>query len=166
MGYDVDALRLARARPVSGLGSAGVCNCSSPMSGPVPSNLVLLSQLGRCVPGTKVRFLGWYFHWMLNLSSVLICASVDQYIVQAATLRLKHNHPTSAPPVVANVNVEHVLERVKRHELDVGTWINVIGYVEQRKEKGVFVQAVAVWGAGDVDLEAYTRAVERRQETP
>jgi hypothetical protein len=79
-------------------------------------------------------------------------------------LRLKHNYPTSSPPVVANVNVEHVLERVKRHELDVGTWLNVIGYVEQRKEKGVFVQAVAVWDAGDVDLEAYERAVETRKQ--
>jgi hypothetical protein len=97
-------------------------------------------------------------------SSHLICDSVDQYIVQAATLRLKHNYPTSSPLVVAKVNVEHVLERVKRHELDVGTWINVIGYVEQRKEKGVFVQAVAVWDAGDVDLEAYERAVEARKQ--
>jgi hypothetical protein len=164
MGYDVDALRLARARPVSGLVSTGVCTCSSPMSGPVPSNLVLLSQLGRCVPGTKVRFLGWYCYRCYIFSFVLMYASVDQYIVQAAILRLKHNHPTSTPPVVANVSVEHVLERVKRHEMDVGTWINVIGYVEQRKEKGIFVQAVAVWDAGDVDLEAYTRAVEKRQE--
>jgi hypothetical protein len=98
-------------------------------------------------------------------SSDLICDSVDQYVVQAATLRLKHNYPTSSQPVVANVDVEHVLERVKRHELDVGTWINVIGYVEQRKEKGVFVQAVALWDAGDVDLEAYGRAVEKRQQT-
>lgn len=30
------------------------------MSGPVPSNLVLLGDLGKCAPGAKVRFLGWY----------------------------------------------------------------------------------------------------------
>jgi hypothetical protein len=112
----------------------------------------------------KFAFLAGIVAGCQILSSDLIRDSVDQYVVQAATLRLKHNCPTSSPPVVANVNVEHVLERVKRHELDVGTWINVIGYVEQRKEKGVFVQAVAVWDAGDVDLEAYERAVECRKQ--
>jgi hypothetical protein len=47
--------------------------------------------------------------------------------------------------------------------MDVGAWVNVIGYVERRKEKGVFVQAIAVWNAGDVDLEAYQRAVEQKK---
>jgi hypothetical protein len=68
MGYDVDALRRARARPVSGLGSAGASAShrasalvtTNLMSGPVASNLVLLSDLEQCVPGMKVRFLGWY----------------------------------------------------------------------------------------------------------
>lgn len=79
-------------------------------------------------------------------------------------MRLKHDYPASTPPRVANVNIEHVLERIKRHELDVGTWINVIGHVERRKEKGIFVQAIAVWDAGNVDLSAYEKAVEKRQE--
>jgi hypothetical protein len=57
-----------------------------------------------------------------------------------------------------------VLERLKPHELDVGTWVNVIGHVERRKDKGVFVQAVAVWDAGNVDLDAYQKAVERRKD--
>jgi hypothetical protein len=48
--------------------------------------------------------------------------------------------------------------------LDVGTWLNVIGYVERKKEEGVFVQAIAVWDAGNVDLEAYEKAVEKRKE--
>lgn len=47
--------------------------------------------------------------------------------------------------------------------MEVGTWINVIGYIERRKEKGVFVQAIAVWGAGNVDLNAYGRSVEARK---
>jgi hypothetical protein len=95
----------------------------------------------------------------------LIHNSVDEYAVQAATLRIKHKYPTSASHVVANVDIVHVLERVKRHELDVGTWLNVIGYVEQRKEKGVFVQAVTIWDAGDVDLEVYEKAVEKRKQS-
>jgi hypothetical protein len=64
-----------------------------------------------------------------------------------------------------SLDIEHVLERIKRVEMDVGTWINVIGYVERRKDKGVFVQAVAVWDAGNVDLKAYEKAVEKRKET-
>ena len=94
----------------------------------------------------------------------LTSISVDEYAVKSATLRLKHDYPSSSPPLVANVDIEHVLERVKSHELDVGTWINVIGHVERRKEKGVFVQAVAVWDAGNVDLDAYQKAVKKRKE--
>ncbi|KAF1849056.1 uncharacterized protein K460DRAFT_84567 [Cucurbitaria berberidis CBS 394.84] len=118
------------------------------MSGPIASNLVLLADLEDCKPGTKVRFLG----------------CVHEYIVKTATLRLKHNHPASTPPTIANVDVEHNLERIKRHELDVGAWINVIGYVERRKDKGIFVQAVAVWDAGNIDLIAYENAVAKRKE--
>lgn len=66
--------------------------------------------------------------------------------------------------MIANVNVEHVLEQTERQELDVGTWINVLGYVERRKERGVFVQAVAIWDAGNVDLSAYESAVAKRKE--
>ena len=47
--------------------------------------------------------------------------------------------------------------------MEVGTWINVIGYVERRKGNGVFIQAVAVWSAGNVDLGAYEKAVEARK---
>ncbi|KAF2133692.1 hypothetical protein P153DRAFT_419600 [Dothidotthia symphoricarpi CBS 119687] len=119
------------------------------MSGPVPSSLVLLSDLRKCAPGTKVRFLG----------------CIDEYVVTTGTLRLKHNYPPASQPTVANVDIEHVLERIKPHEMDVGTWINIIGYVERPKEKkGVFVQAIAVWDAGNVDLELYQKAVDKRHE--
>jgi hypothetical protein len=94
----------------------------------------------------------------------LTCDSVDKYLVKTAILRLIHHYPASDPPTVANVDVEHVLEGIKHHELDVGTWINVIGHVERRKEKGVFVQAIVVWDAGNVDLDAYQNAVEKRRE--
>lgn len=79
-------------------------------------------------------------------------------------MRLKHDYPASSASCVANVDMEHVLELVKHHELDVGTWLNVIGHVERRKEEGVLVQAVTVWNAGNVDLDAYQKAVEKRKE--
>jgi hypothetical protein len=49
--------------------------------------------------------------------------------------------------------------------MDIGTWLNVIGYVERRKDKGVFVQAITVWDAGNVDLGPYEQAVDNRKET-
>ena len=67
--------------------------------------------------------------------------------------------------MTANINIEHVLERVKSDQIDVGAWINVIGYIQDSKELGIFVQAVAVWSAGNVDLEAYAIAVNKRKET-
>lgn len=109
--------------------------------------------------GLVGRLNRWWCAW-------LICCSVDDYIVKQATLRLKHNHPVSDSPKTVNVNVEHVLESISRHEVDVGSWINVIGYVEQqRRSKDVHVQAIAIWDAGDVDLEAYQKAVEKRKAT-
>lgn len=99
-----------------------------------------------------------------QVCQILTGSSVDDYVVRTATVRLKHRYPTSSSSSVANVNVDHVLEKLKHHTLDVGTWLNVIGYVEHRKEKGVFVQAVTVWDAGDVDVEVYERAVEKRKE--
>ncbi|KAJ4991600.1 hypothetical protein SVAN01_02981 [Stagonosporopsis vannaccii] len=116
-------------------------------SAPVASNLVLLSDLKTTAQGTKVRFLG----------------CVDDYVVQDATLRLKHNYPAASSAETANVDIVHVLERIKAHEMEVGTWINVIGYVERRNETGVFVQAITIWSAGNIDLSAYEKAVEVRK---
>ncbi|KAF2119424.1 CST complex subunit Ten1 [Lophiotrema nucula] len=118
------------------------------MSGPVPSKLVRLNELEGYEKGAKVRFLG----------------CVDEYVVSEANLRLKHNYPPSNDAKTANVNIVHVLESIKRANIDVGSWMNVIGYVERRKEKGIFVQAIAVWDAGNVDLVAYQKAVEARKE--
>lgn len=56
-----------------------------------------------------------------------------------------------------------MLEQIKRNELDVGAWVNVIGHVESRKEKGVFVQAVSLWDAGNLDITAYERAIVERK---
>ena len=84
--------------------------------------------------------------------------------MKTATLRLKHDYPISSQPLIANLDVEHVLERIKRHELDVGAWLNVIGYVGCKSEKGIFVQAVTIWDAGNVDLAAYEKAVGKRNE--
>lgn len=88
---------------------------------------------------------------------------MDEYVINTATLRLKHQVSSSDTPKIANVNIEHLLESIKRNETEIGSWLNVIGYVERRKEKGIYVQAVAVWDAGNVDVNAYQEAVEKRK---
>lgn len=134
-------------------------------NGPVASNLVLLAELDKCAPGTKVRFLGWSVRAADGcVCAKLICSSVDDYVVGRATLRLKHNYPASATPKTACVDIEHVLESIKRYEVDVGSWINVIGYVERQTTRNIHVQAVAVWDAGNIDLDAYQNAIDKRKE--
>jgi hypothetical protein len=95
----------------------------------------------------------------------LTIRSVDDYVVATATLRLRHAYPASDPPKVANVNIDHVLQTIKHTDLQVGAWINVIGYVERRKERGIFVQAIVVWGAGNLNLDAYEKAAKARKES-
>jgi hypothetical protein len=58
-GYDV--VRANHGTCISVPAIVSTAFCASPtMSGPVPSDLVLLGDLPTCAPGTKVRFLGWY----------------------------------------------------------------------------------------------------------
>ncbi|EKG12046.1 hypothetical protein MPH_10828 [Macrophomina phaseolina MS6] len=131
------------------------------MYGPQPSRLVFLSDLKRMSVGSKARFLG----------------CVDDYDVSTATLTLKHAYPTNSS-VVARVNIEHVLETVQRTDLDVGAWVNVIAYVSappNNSEAGVkrarahsatdnvHAQAIVLWSAGDIKLDAYQKAVEARK---
>ena len=62
------------------------------------------------------------------------------------------------------MNIDHVLRSIKHTELDVGSWINVIGYVERTEEQTIAVQAIAVWSAGNVDLDVYQKAIEARNK--
>jgi hypothetical protein len=94
---------------------------------------------------------------------LLIPCSVDAYVVQTATLHLRHNYPTSEPPKTVQVNIRILLESIKRNELEIGSWVNVIGYVERTKDKGISVQAIAVWDAGNIDLNAYESAIDARK---
>jgi len=109
--------------------------------------------------------LSWLVTCIVTLGiTSLTSDSVDKYLVKTAILRLIHHHPASDSSTAANVNVELVLEDIKSHQLDVGTWINVIGHVERSKEKGLFVQAIVVWDAGNVNLDAYHNAFAKRRE--
>ena len=123
-------------------------------NGPLPAHLTLLTSLPSQAAGAKVRFLG----------------CVDSYNRQTGSLRLSHAFPSSPNDshVQAVVDVNVILENMKRKDLETGTWVNLIGYVQKRKKTAadsgvsVDVQAVALWGAGSVKLGKYEATVAER----
>jgi len=153
-------------------------------TGPVPTRLVLLANLVDCQPRDKVRFLGWYVLYMpcYTRLQVLMYHSVDSYDVRSGILALKHPQPSSTIEIIADVAVDLVLETIGRENMEVGAWVNVMGYVREKSShaaqsnskrpsrnaeqdlvKHIGVQAIAVWSAGNLDLVAYEDAVRQRQ---
>ena len=145
-------------------------------NGPLPTRLVFLSDLPTQAHRNKVRFLG----------------CVTRYTLSAGVLELQHAyHPPPKVPTIALVDVNVVLEGLKREDTQVGAWINVVGYVEEVVKEGkraqgqaqekmgpatrngervregprvvrVRVQAVVLWNAGGVKIGEYERTLENR----
>ncbi|KAE9377894.1 hypothetical protein N431DRAFT_328477 [Stipitochalara longipes BDJ] len=121
-------------------------------NGPVATILTLLAELPKFPPGSKVRFLG----------------CVTNYSTKTALLTLEHAHP-SKNPVKAMVDVNLLLSTLKSDETQVGTWVNVLGYVERKKqnlpnidEREVQIQALVLWSSGPFNLEGYERSLDRK----
>ena len=74
---------------------------------------------------------------------------------------LGHLYPKGENVLVAT-DVSLVLETLQPQCTSVGEWVNVIGYVTQRKGDviGASVQAVMVWPTGAFDVQSYEKAVE------
>ena len=104
---------------------------------------------------------------------------MSKYDVSTGTLILEHNHPLGAPePAVINVDINLLLETVKSTDLQVGAWLNVVGYVRYRSsavvERGsatspfemrsIYVEAVMIWAAGAVRIGEYERVVRDCKE--
>ena len=133
-------------------------------NGPLPTHLVFLSDLPTVATGTKVRFLG----------------CVTEYIVSTGILTLQHAYPLShTATVTALVQMQLVLENIKREDMAVGAWVNVMGYVEGvvgktsrtedkaigpggRETVNIGVKAVMLWNAGGVKIGEYERALANR----
>lgn len=145
-------------------------------NGPLPTTLVFLSDLPSQAHGDKVRFLG----------------CVTRYSISTGTLELQHVSQFSpARTTVALVDVNVILESLKREDMEVGAWVNVIGSVEevlkdgkrrQGQEQGkaismqkngncarerpsaimVRVHAVMLWSAGAVKIGDYEKVLEDR----
>ncbi|KAL9637672.1 MAG: hypothetical protein Q9164_002061 [Protoblastenia rupestris] len=142
-------------------------------SAPLPSTLTLLSQLPQDAPGSKLRFLG----------------CVTSYNSRAGILELQHSCPhLSSTAVIAMVDLNLLLENINREDMEIGAWVNVVGYLgdvatdteesnhrrkrvrDEEFSKGrrtlrVEVQAVLLWNAGGVKLTDYEKAVEERTRT-
>ncbi|KAG8529421.1 uncharacterized protein KY384_006058 [Bacidia gigantensis] len=140
---------------------------------PPATTLTFLSNLPNLEIGRKIRFIG----------------CVTAYKTESGVLRLQHSYPSSqSRTIVALVDVNLVLENSKREDLEIGSWVNVIGYVEKTtKEKEaahntsdererklnsdpnrnrmideISVQAVMLWNAGALKITEYEKALEQR----
>ena len=145
-------------------------------NGPLPTTLVFLSDLPSQAHGDKVRFLG----------------CVTRYSISTGVLELQHvSQHSPARTIIALVDVNVILESLKREDTEVGAWVNVVGYVEevlkdgkrqQGQEQGkaiptkkngdcaregprammVRVHAVMLWSAGAVKIGEYEKVLEER----
>jgi Telomere capping, CST complex subunit len=78
---------------------------------------------------------------------------------------------------VARINTDHVLESVRLADLQVGSWINIIGYTSSRSVNPVYpfsvadpavsseigVQATVLWNARELDIRNYETALAARK---
>ncbi|GIZ42175.1 hypothetical protein CKM354_000545300 [Cercospora kikuchii] len=136
---------------------------------PEPARLILLDQAQLQAPGTKIRLLG----------------CVHAYHIESATLVLKVDYPgtkSKTPTLLATI--DNVLENVHHDLLQVGSWLNIVGYVQKpvkfessirnsnsqrsrRRTRRVtpLVDVLMIWSAGAVKLDDYLSAVRSFQET-
>ncbi|KAF2163733.1 hypothetical protein M409DRAFT_25918 [Zasmidium cellare ATCC 36951] len=135
---------------------------------PVPTRLVQFDQVQQQEQGTKIRFLG----------------CVQAYQGESATLLLSGTHVISKTAKQVHVNVEEILPSVNHELLQVGAWLNIVGYVrkpdsptdaplsksgKQRRRstrlKPTVVDALMMWTAGAIKLDDYSSAVRSYQST-
>ena len=136
-------------------------------NGPPPTTITFLTHLPTHPQGTKVRFLG----------------CVTKYNLLTGVLELQHAYsPTLDTTIIALVDVNLLLENLKREDIVVGAWVNIIGYVGEMMNKGekargldgnmgrggiptvdlVKVQAIMLWSAGSIKIGEYERALTER----
>ena len=103
------------------------------------------------------------------------------YEVSTGFLLLEYGFQQNILPTPqASVDVRLVLESINAHDLQRGSWLNIIGYLrkpEQRQKKTTssntdniqrpeipIVQAIIVWGAGAIKVANYETALVGQRE--
>jgi hypothetical protein len=117
--------------------------------------------------------------WTTAANSKLF--SVVNYEVSTGSLLLEYGFPQGVLPTPqASIDVRLVLESINAHDLQRGSWVNIIGYVrrpEQRQKRTIssnanntqkpeipIVQAIIVWGAGAIKVADYETALVNQRE--
>ncbi|KAH8697089.1 CST complex subunit Ten1 [Talaromyces proteolyticus] len=145
------------------------------MNRPPPTTPVFITQLRSLPLHSKVRFLG----------------CVNHYDVKTGRLGLEHKYPPLQSTKRDSANIErdlvntkvcvdiyHVLNTIKADDLQVGAWLNVIGYVRSEPQtdsneddrKGrdlvdqIYVEAIMIHNAGAIDVGEYEQVLANMQE--
>ncbi|KAL3710161.1 hypothetical protein TMatcc_003953 [Talaromyces marneffei ATCC 18224] len=135
------------------------------MNGPIPTRLVFIHELPSLALHTKVRFLG----------------CVARYDIVRGRLELEHNYPpllgkkkkrdASNVSRRVSVDIDHVLSTITRDQLQVGSWLNIFGYIRsetQGKEKStsedannsqLYVEAIMISDAGAIRIAEYEQSL-------
>jgi hypothetical protein len=133
------------------------------MAASVPAKVTFLSDLSAHNPGDKVRFLGWYViskHPQKDIQAHVF--SLDGYDTTTGVLTARHDYRSNNH--VAKVTIEHVREQLPSTTATIGSWINIVGYVQQSTVSETTVQAVMLWTAGPMKLVDYERALQARKD--
>lgn len=113
---------------------------------------------------------------MNNSRLISSFSSVVNYDVSTGLLLLEYGFQQDILPTPqASIDVRLVLESINAHDLQRGSWVNIIGYLrkpEQRQRKSIssntsniqrpeipIVQAIIVWGAGAINVANYESAL-------
>lgn len=137
---------------------------ASAQNGPVPTQLVLLSELSKCKAGSKVRFLGWLVmpkvrggiamspcacdglpHFTLCSIFVIFC---DNFLIEslADAPRSVTSYSTKTASLVlehdhppsnaakAVVDIKLLVTTLKGSETRIGEWVNVMGYIQTQQQ--------------------------------
>ena len=105
--------------------------------------------------------------------------------MKRGVLTLEHNYAEGRPRSsghaacytnIVEVDINVYIESVKRYNIQIGTWLNVFGYVRDRpapqgaKRRGsdrfpaIYVDAVMILPAGTIDVGSYERILRDAQE--
>lgn len=102
--------------------------------------------------------------------------SVTRYDVVRGRLELEHNYPpfprtkkkSDAPSASRRVSVDiyHILKSITRDQLQVGSWLNVFGYIrsemqanEDANNSQLYVEAVMISDAGAIRIAEYEQSL-------
>ncbi|PGH21542.1 hypothetical protein AJ80_03102 [Polytolypa hystricis UAMH7299] len=131
--------------------------------GPISTKQAFLYQIPSLPAASKIRFLG----------------CVVKYDVSAGLLTLAHNYPLKGggQPTSINVNVNLLLGLLKATDLQVGAWLNVLGYIRQPQDvsleisnstlstpKSIYIEALMVISAGSIHVGEYERVLQDSQD--